>query len=693
MKNFPSALIRQQSTKNGLGNSLNDTLKNIGAKAMSNFLSGGQSGADTKAMSQNFEPGYTRPDLTEMLEETNIFNETQEIIDLKKNYNNKSIDFLYNFQNGKDETDKIMFEDPFKFSSSIFSVINNYKYVFNYTVPSISALSGVTEDKRQTMAMTHAMVSPSLFNPYVGINVTGLTENVPLVNNRTNNVSNEKTIETGLINDNDNDKVLSEGAEMKFESSIYGSNPEKNVSDCSIRTLVQLSQEQKLGSETYRYQDFMYCKDLGKIPNNRLITLRRFPVPIGDNIYDENVCGVSDIGRMITWFDNDDNKLENICKYNYRASWEKFTAEIDYQDSQDKDKGLVGSLAHFLSPTNNQLIEQGFSQKANIFSQTLKTILPNFATTSLDEEYYDTTTLKNYDKHKLYEPANRIKEMYKYDGNLEFNQEITLVFRYVLRSYDNINPRAAMMDLLGNIMTVTYIKGKFWGGENHIIGGGNRSVYDKADKMIEEGFDALGGIWKRLSNATWDLDALMSWASNMLDQGKAAAQRILNGAQKQAENLDHQQVMDKIKAMDKEFHWTSALKGLLKNQLGRPAIYAFNSILTGENNGLWHLTIGNPRNPIMSIGNLIIDSPAEIQHYGPLGLDDFPTEMSVTVTLKPQRARDRIDIERMYTKGRTGIYQPMNLIGIDKYYKSMTFGDLITLKNPDKTLRINLANV
>ena len=37
----------------------------------------------------------------------------------------------------------------------------------------------------------------------------------------------------------------------------------------------------------YYWKDFIYCKYYGTIPNNRLITLRRFPYPCTDNIWDK----------------------------------------------------------------------------------------------------------------------------------------------------------------------------------------------------------------------------------------------------------------------------------------------------------------------------------------------------------------------------------------------------------------------
>ena len=88
----------------------------------------------------------------------------------------------------------------------------------------------------------------------------------------------------------------------------------------------------------------------------------------------------------------------------------------------------------------------------------------------------------------------------------------------------------------------------------------------------------------------------------------------------------------------------------LINKIGRPQLLAFNSLISPTPTGQWHLTVGNPKNPILTIGNLIlVDS--KIEHYGPLGLDDFPTGLRVTVQLKHAKPRDSVAIEQMYMQG------------------------------------------
>ena len=125
-------------------------------------------------------------------------------------------------------------------------------------------------------------------------------------------------------------------------------------------------------------------------------------------------------------------------------------------------------------------------------------------------------------------------------------------------------------------------------------------------------------------------------------------------------------------------------KAKLKNTLGRPQLYAFNSLLTGEDTGLWHVTIGNPRNPIAVMGNMIV-TDTKITQYGPLGIDDFPTGIKVEVSLKHARPRDMIDIQKMYTRGISSIYQnidnPENMGGRKKKATDKTVNNQVNTAN------------
>lgn len=116
-----------------------------------------------------------------------------------------------------------------------------------------------------------------------------------------------------------------------------GRRESRDRSVCTIKELVRASGAGEMGRAIYNYSDFMYCKHLGKIPNNYLITLRRFPFPCGDYITytmpnsaneKETQGHLPDIGRLVTWIGTPGNDMSNILKYSYKMNWKPLDAKI-----------------------------------------------------------------------------------------------------------------------------------------------------------------------------------------------------------------------------------------------------------------------------------------------------------------------------------------------------------------------------
>ena len=152
--------------------------------------------------------------------------------------------------------------------------------------------------------------------------------------------------------------------------------------------------------------------------------------------------------------------------------------------------------------------------------------------------------------------------------------------------------------------------------------------------------------------------------------------------------------MDDITKSIKDF----GMKGVgdtLNNLLSGSMMKMFNSpqggqavaaLLSGDPTGQWHVTIGNPLNPIVVIGNLAC-TDTSINFEGPMGLQDFPERMVVEITLKPARPRDKAEIESMFNTGRGRFYiQPADEIDINATVDVNAYGK--TQKSPkDKELR------
>lgn len=470
--------------------------------------------------------------------------------------------------------------------------------------------------------------------------------------------------------------------------------------DCSIRELIKATQSGRLGVATYSYADFMYCKYLGKCSNEYLITLRRFPYPPGDHINTINPDiekdtqqHVNDIGRMVTWMGTPGNEMSNILKYSVNIPYEEFNAKIQTVD-EDKatSNGILASLMNLGDKRNKMLIESGMggAGSMNMLKSSLGMLPGDWGKRGKalgdnlgDPPYTSAEWRTNYDDNKSYGPLDVITKTYQRrgadKGGLEFSQDISLRFEYELRSYDGVNGRSAMLDLLANILATCYTTGKFWGGATQFLGASQSNTYTNLPIFMNEfagvGADGVsqgpGNMAAYARNLASSLGMVFGVETAEQAQKKLDETSTTYSAKKKKEprgkSQDNMSVIAKTKSLFADVGSLiqnagsalgSLLYGGLINKLGRPAVLAVNSLLTDAPTGLWHLTIGNPKAPIMSMGNMIIDS-CEIEHKGPLGIDGFPTGIVVNVKLKHGKPRENTAIERMYLQGDYRIYSPM----------------------------------
>ena len=146
---------------------------------------------------------------------------------------------------------------------------------------------------------------------------------------------------------------------------------------------------------------------------------------------------------------------------------------------------------------------------------------------------------------------------------------------------------------------------------------------------------------KELSDlAATRFNELIESAKELVSKGKGGTEADDLTAQQREKRKIDQRI--KVSAIEKAF---IPRMGLL---LQKPLIYR--SILDGRAIGEWHMTVGNPLNPIANIGNLVVKT-VDLDVGEGLGIDDFPTEFKFTVTLHHGRPRAKQDIESIFNAG------------------------------------------
>lgn len=398
-------------------------------------------------------------------------------------------------------------------------------------------------------------------------------------------------------------------------------NIQTGLENLSCANIIAKTSDGNHNGVDYEWSDFIYCKHYDIIPNNYMITLRRFGSPVGDNLYSKLQCPTPDIARAVGWIDGENNKLEDLMKFTVGFNWA--TKESSVQELKGTGWGRESNLlsgkwntwsGRFISAVNNE----GESLRA-----------------SDDQiETFDPFSNKN---NLIFGPLDVIKEMLVREKGLTFAQDIKLVFEYELKSYDGVDPKVAFLDLLSHLLILTYNRGEFWGGDHRFIGGARRKSLVGNDALnqlqsgnfqgfLESAFSSISGKFNNMTGGLGlSLEGLQNFGKNMM--GNFGNMIIAGGL----------------------------------NAIGRPEMQSLEALLTGEPTGQWHLTIGNPLNPMMVIGNLCLET-SDIEILGPLSYNDFPSKIRVTCNLKHGRPRDRSDVMSMFAPqvGRMYYTEPPN---------------------------------
>jgi len=434
-----------------------------------------------------------------------------------------------------------------------------------------------------------------------------------------------------------------------------------------------------LGPTPYQWSDFLWCKWYGKIPNNRMLTLRRYPMPVEDNLQvDERKMPLIPIAQAVTWFGEETgNLLSSILGITYGFNWEPISfGEVQTIEGNEVEASAVldslGLKEDNVGKGTRELI------LASVFDN------PNnpFASSEFDKEL-QTWIKGSYGTtgpywNRVLGPVNVIDKTQIRKRGFDFTNDITLEFTYKLRGYSQINPKIAFLDLISNFLSLTHNNAEFYGGAiryfqktGYIVPGLDTSKFELGD-FVGGIVDNLTNLYQKVQGKLTEIDGFVK---ELVKTGLSQEEAI--GALKEAGSS---RVVQNVAGS-----W-------VKNLMQKPLL--MRSFLDGRAVGEWHLTVGNPMDPIAVIGNLCM-ATTTITFSESLGLDDFPTEVKFKVTLKHGRDRAKQDILSMFNLGGGSMafsdlsptssaynsYGERNGTFLNNFYKNTSIPDTTDIKN------------
>ena len=403
------------------------------------------------------------------------------------------------------------------------------------------------------------------------------------------------------------------------------------------------------GLAKYRMQDFIYLKYYNQIPNNYMITLRRYTHPCEDHMFGLDMSAMDinklngfseshfNIATAVTYLgEKAGNKLSDILKFEYGANYEDKEAKVEML--QNTDGGLAAQMRQKFGISEAYMNGEETRQSAGGMGGLVKQSIKFAALTGMKgvntsdamaaSHRFQGNEFATVYGENIYGNVNVINKTKVRSRGLTYSGNFTLNFEYSLKSLKCVNPRVAMLDILSNFLILTGNYGAFWGGETRFYGQQSIAPQFGDPEKLRKG-DYKGYFKSLLSDVKSGFENIST-----ADGG--------NGS-----------LWDGLKNLA-----SGALQGLLGNLLGgnvgvAGTAQAPAALLSGEPTGYWHVTIGNPLDPIAMMGNMAV-TKTTVQFNDVLGYDDFPTEVKFTVDLEHCMPRDNAGIENMFNgaKGR-----------------------------------------
>lgn len=438
----------------------------------------------------------------------------------------------------------------------------------------------------------------------------------------------------GVIYSNDRQLI-----DRYFDTSLARSGELWGVEDPTYSNIIETYNN--IDSGRYRIQDFIYNKYFNMIPTNYLITLRRYGMPCTDapftlaypeEIHKEiNTCAALIPMATATTYMSEvaGNKMEDILKFTWGMNFSEKTSEI-----QDIQSGTPGATSFGFGAKWDNAVKNGGSMRSAFgsgFAMSGLNFLTNSNLTPAQNEIAAQAAQVNpWEKYTKYTqgPVDIIMKTKIRDQGLNFAQDFNLKFEYELKSLQYVNPKIAMLDIIGNMITMTTNSGTFWGGATRYYGNGGGYGKQPGDLAAFARGDYAGYTKSIVDHITNQVSSTNGGWPQDLEDWIALAKNIFTGSMQ------------------------NMIGSLINGNLGKLGFtQPAHALLNDAPTGYWHVTVGNPLNPISMMGNMIC-SDMEMTMGEGLGYDDFPVNVAFTCKLSHGKPRDAAGIEALFNAGK-----------------------------------------
>lgn len=435
----------------------------------------------------------------------------------------------------------------------------------------------------------------------VQYNIKKYDPNDPLKGTTSENKTTNYTVVNSLQSDGEFINYVGNSSTNNYIA--YTPNPE-HESDIKLSSIIEWTQQEHPSMKLNIFH-FAYLKDFRTYPANRLMILRRYNDGVPHDLFN---CSVKPINTMVSYYSLE----EPPFKIGFSEEWADFTSSImelledviGIKFNSVPGIGKIIEAAQNVTPSNlQQTVIEAIGQKLGLISK--------------GEAIYGDPNIIYKAKIRNADGENMQKSGLKTDIQINFKTT------YVLREIKGIDAKVAMLDIIANAVSMGTSNARFI--------------------LTHNGNDKLNKIISAMQNGNVDalLDEIIEGISDIVSKSTKLLSDLISSIATDVSQSDVLAVAGKI--IKNRF---SRYKWQLRGAIGA---------LSGQHTAPWHITIGNPKFPWFTCGNLVVDS-VNLDFGGELAYNDMPTELTVTIGLSNGRPLGAQEITSLFNNGKGRIY-------------------------------------
>lgn len=435
------------------------------------------------------------------------------------------------------------------------------------------------------------------------------------------------------------------------------------IYDTSITSIVEHCNK-TAPSMKLDYADFAYLKNVGVYPNNRLIIARRFSGGVANDL---TLVTTPPLSTLISWVGEE----EDFISIKYNEDW--IQSEADFESVLNDIGADVKASQDIKSPDLGNLVGRAFDilPLPGFMEGLQNNILKRMGLTDSDignSPYGNPNIIAESMRRKTVDFKNG-------DTGLSGKFSIKMVVEYEQKFINGVDPTLVYMDIIQNALTFGTSDSAFKYGSAfgtgvtgliaNLISGDFNAIWSALNGFVQALLGAIGGL-------------IDSFVMILIEPEKKEEKPKNDSETENATEVNPD--AENIKLREKI---TRFLKSAFSATVGsviskyKIRLIGIANALTGSPSTPWHITIGNPKKPIFSSGDMLC-TDVTLTMGKVLAFNDLPSSIKLELNFISARNLGAQEIFNRFNTGRGRSYVRLNRSFVESPEQDFVTGSDIT---------------